>query len=141
MCSSDLQMFTPTEEGWTEAPVTKLKELFGGSLPYVAAPAAAAAGIAALPVTGTAATALGLGAAGLASAAQFTGSNLARQMDTGKSLAETDLLAAGMAAIPQAALDTMSLKMVPGLGRIFGAAGKQVPEKIDRKSTRLNSSH
>jgi len=124
------KLFKPTEEGWTEAPVTKFKELLGGSLPYMAAPVAAGLGIAALPVTGTAATALGLGAAGLASATQFTGSNLARQMEGGKSLSDTDLLAAGAAAVPQAALDTLSLRMVPGLGRIFGAAGKKVPEKV-----------
>lgn len=124
------QMFRPTEEGWLDAPIEKFKETLGGSVPYMAAPVAAGLGIAALPVTGTAATALGLGAAGLASATQFTGSNLARQMDTGKSLADTDLLAAGAAAVPQAALDTLSLKMIPGLGRIFGAAGKDLPAKV-----------
>ena len=29
-------IFKPTEEGWTEAPVTKFKELLGGSIPYMA---------------------------------------------------------------------------------------------------------
>lgn len=118
--------FKPTTEGWTEAPWEKFKETLGGSLPYMAAPLVAGAGVAAAPITGTAATIAGLGAAGLASATQFTGSNLARQMEEGKTLKETDLLAAGAAAIPQAALDTLSLKMIPGIGRIFGQAGKTI---------------
>ena len=78
--------FAPTQKGWTEAPGTKIAELLGGSLPYMAAPviagAAAPEGLAAL------------GAAGLASAAQFAGSNLSRQMDEGKKLGETNLAAA-----------------------------------------------
>ncbi len=122
--------FKPTEEGWTEAPLTKFKELLGGSVPYMAAPIGAAVGVATLPVSGTAATVLGLGAAGAASAAQFTGSNLARQMDTGKSLAQTDLVEAGTAAIPQAALDTLSFKLMPGVGRIFGQAGVKISDDV-----------
>ena len=122
--------FKPTEEGWTEAPLTKFKELLGGSVPYMAAPIGAAIGVATLPVSGTAATVLGLGAAGAASAAQFTGSNLARQMDTGKSLAQTDLVEAGTAAIPQAALDTLSFKLMPGVGRIFGQAGVKISDDV-----------
>lgn len=125
--------FKPTEEGWTDAPITKFKELLGGSVPYMAAPLAAAAGAAALPVTGAAGTALALGAAGAASAAQFTGSNLSRQMDTGKSLAQTDLLDAGAAAIPQAALDTLSFKLMPGIGRIFGQAGVKISDDAARE--------
>jgi hypothetical protein len=124
--------FKPTEEGWTEAPVTKFKELLGGSVPYMAAPLAAAGAAAALPVTGTVATVATLGAAGAASAAQFTGSNLSRQMDTGKSLAQTDLLEAGSAAIPQAALDTLSFKLMPGIGRIFNQAGVKITDDVAR---------
>lgn len=120
--------FAPTKEGWTEAPLTKTAELLGGSLPYMAAPLAAGAGIAALPLTGAAATVAGLGAAGLTSAAQFTGTNLARQMDAGKRLGETDLGAAALAAVPQAALDMVSFKMLPGIRQIFAAAGKKLPE-------------
>ena len=118
--------FKPTEEGFLEAPFTKTVELFGQSLPYMAAPLTAAAGIAALPLTGTAATIAGLGAAGIASAGQFTGTNLLRQMETGKSLGETNLGNAAVASIPQAALDTVSLRMMPFIRNIFGAAGKEI---------------
>ena len=77
------EIFKPTEE-WG---LTKLTELLGGSIPYMAAPLAAAGAAAALPVTGPAAVAAGLGAAGLASATQFTGTNLSRQIEEGKKLA------------------------------------------------------
>jgi len=123
------KIFKPTEEGWTEAPLTKLKELAGGSLPYMAAPLAAGAAAAAAPVTGLAGAALTAGATGLTSAAQFTGSNLSRQMDEGKTLAETDLGAAALAAIPQAALDVVSLKMIPGVRNILAAGGRKVSEE------------
>ena len=105
--------FAPTTEGWTEAPWTKFKETLGGSLPYMAAPVAAG-------VAGGAGLA-GMGLAGLASAAQFTGSNISRQMDEGKALGQTDIGAAALAAVPQAALDVLSLRMVPGIRNIFGA--------------------
>ena len=39
---------------------------------------------------------------------------LGRQMEEGRALKDTDLLAAGAAAIPQAALDTLSFRMIPG---------------------------
>lgn len=124
------RVFKPTEEGWTEAPFTKLGELAGGSVPYMAAPVAAAMGAAALPLTGTAATIAGVGAAGLASGAQFTGSNLSRQVEEGKKLGETDLGAAALAAVPQAALDMVSFKLTPGLrGLIYKTTGKQLAEK------------
>jgi hypothetical protein len=128
--------FKPTEEGWTEAPFTKLGELVGGSLPYMAAPLVAGAAIGSAPVTGAlglgaaGATALGLGAAGAASAAQFTGSNLSRQMDTGKKLADTNLVDAALASIPQAAFDTLSLRMMPGVGKILQSAGINASEKV-----------
>ena len=110
--------FAPTTEGWTEAPWTKFKETLGGSLPYMAAPLAAG-------VAGGAGVA-GMGLAGLASAAQFTGSNLGRQMETGKTLGQTDIGAAALAAVPQAALDVFSMRMIPGIRNIFGAAGKEL---------------
>jgi hypothetical protein len=136
------EIFKPTEEGWTEAPVTKFLETFGGSLPYMAAPLAAGAAAATLPVTGSAAAVTALGAAGLASATQFTATNLARQLETGKKLAETDLGAAALTAIPQAALDTLSLRLLPGVGRLLGDAGikvtketaKEVSEQILKKA-------
>jgi hypothetical protein len=121
--------FAPTEEGFLEAPVTKTVELLGQSLPYMAAPLAAAGAAAALPVTGAAATVAGLGAAGLASGAQFTGTNLLRQMETGKSIGETDLGNAAIAAVPQAAFDTLSLRMMPFIRNIFGQVGKDLTEE------------
>jgi hypothetical protein len=126
------EIFKPTEEGWTEAPLTKFKELLGGSLPYMAAPLAAGAAAATLPVSGTAATIAGLGAAGLTSAGQFTATNLARQMEgeegtmPKKSLAETSLGSAAAAAVPMALLDTLSMRMIPGIGRLFGQAGIKI---------------
>lgn len=113
--------FAPTQEGFLEAPLTKIGELAGGSLPYMVAPAAAAF----LAPEGLAAA----GAAGLASAGQFTGSNITRQMETGKKLGETDIGAAALAAIPQAALDTVSLGMIPGMGKMFGKLGFNLSEK------------
>jgi hypothetical protein len=147
--------FAPTTAGWTEDPLTKIKELAGGSLPYMAAPLVAggalaagtalapeamvAAGLAeALPVAAGAAARYGLsslgsaaatGLAGATSAGQFTGSNLSRQMQEGKKLGETDLGAAALASIPQAALDTVSMKMIPGLGKMFERVGVDLSEK------------
>jgi hypothetical protein len=126
-------MFAPTEEGWADAPFLKARELLGGSLPYVAAPIAAAGAVAAAPLTGTAATVAGLGAGLAAGATQYTATNLGRQMDEGAALKDTDLLAAGAAAIPQAALDTLSLRLIPGVGRIFGAAGKKITPEMAKE--------
>jgi hypothetical protein len=133
------KVFKPTEEGWLEAPWTKLKETAGGSLPYMALPVAAGAAalalpeaVAAAPVLGglaTAGEALGMGAAGLTSAAQFTGSNLSRQVQEGKSLQDASLMQAAAAAIPQAALDVVGLKYVPGIQKIFRSVGQDISEK------------
>jgi hypothetical protein len=130
--------FKPTET-FGEAPLTKTAELFGGSLPYMAAPIVAGGLAASAPVSG----ALGLGAlgasvlggtaAGLASTAQFTGSNLQRQVDTGKTLQQAELGSAVMAAIPQAALDVVSLKMLPGIRNILSAGGKEVSGAVAKK--------
>lgn len=125
--------FAPTEEGWSEAPVTKFKELLGGSLPYMAAPLAAGAAAAVAPVAAPVAAGLGLGATALVSGAQFTGSNLQRQMEEGKTLKETDLGSAALAAVPQAALDTLSMKMIPGIGRIFGQAGVKITPQMAKQ--------
>jgi hypothetical protein len=120
------EIFQPTQEGWLEAPLEKFKETLGGSLPYVAAPAVAAgAATLAAPSAPLIATGAALGAGAL----QYTGTNIGRQMETGKALRDTDLVAAGAAAIPQAALDTLSLRMIPGIGRIFGAAGKEITKE------------
>ncbi len=117
--------FKPTAT-FGEAPLTKTAELLGGSLPYIAAPVVAGGAVALTPLTGTAATIAGLGAAGAASAGQFTGSNLRRQMEEGKKLGETELGSAALAAVPQAALDMVSFRMIPGIRQIFTAAGTEL---------------
>jgi hypothetical protein len=120
------ERFTPTEEGWTESPWQKLKETAGGSLPYMVAPAAAGLAALAAPVAAPTAAIIGAGAAGLTSAAQFTGTNLARQMDTGKSLEEASLGKAFAAAVPQAAIDTAAMALLPGVGKLFGSVGSKL---------------
>ena len=116
---------------FTEAPVSYLTGLLGQSLPFMLAPVAAGvAGAAAVPAGATALTsslAAGL-SAGLASAGQFTGTNLQRQLEEGKRGEDLEVAKAVGAAIPQAALDTLSLRMVPGLGRVFGKAGIEMTE-------------
>ena len=116
-------------ETWGEAPVTKALGLLGQSVPYMAAPV----------VAGFAPGAAGLGLAGLASAAQFTGSNLSRQMGEGKKLGETELGSAAAASVPQAALDILSLKMLPGIRGIFSTVGKEVPEKVLLEATKQST--
>ena len=126
------EIYKPTEDSWSQSPLTKIGELAGGSLPYMAAPLAAGAAALALPET-AAAAAIGTGLAGLTSAAQFTGSNLGRQMEEGKTLKETELGSAALAAVPQAALDMVGLKMIPGVRQLFAAAGKEVSEQAAKK--------
>jgi hypothetical protein len=138
------RVFKPTEEGFLEAPVTKTLELLGQSLPFMVLPVAAAGATLALPVTGAAATVAGLGAAGLASGAQFTGTNLLRQMEPtdeapqGKSIGETDLGNAALAAVPQAALDVLSLRMMPFIRGVFGQVGKDLSEEAARRIASKN---
>lgn len=120
------ERFTPTQEGWTEAPWQKFKETLGGSVPYMVAPAAAGLAALAAPVAAPTAAALGAAGAFTVGAGQFTGTNLARQMDTGKSLEETSLGAAVGAAIPQAALDTAAMALMPGIGKLFGSVGTKL---------------
>lgn len=124
--------FRPTAT-FGEAPVTKTLELLGGSLPYMAAPLVVGGAAATAPVSAPVATALGLGAAGAASATQFTGSNLRRQMEEGKTLAQTELAPAVAASIPQAAMDALSFKMMPGIRQILTAAGKEVSPTVAKK--------
>jgi Large polyvalent protein associated domain 38 len=128
------RVYKPTEEGWTQAPLTKLGELAGGSLPYMVAPIVAGGAATAFGAPGLAAA----GAGALASAAQFTGTNIARQMDEGRRLQETNLAAAGAAAIPQALLDAVSFRMMPFVGRIFGAAGKPVSKEVLEQATKAS---
>ena len=51
------------------------------------------------------------------------------RLETGKTLGQTDLSAAALAAIPQAALDVVSMKMIPGVRGILGSLGKEVTEQ------------
>lgn len=121
--------FKPTEESLLDAPWTHIKELAGQSLPYMAAPVVAGGTATVLGAPALLAT----GAAGLASAAQFTGSNLDRQVEEGKKLADTDLTSAALAAIPQAALDMVGFKMIPGVRQIMQLAGKEVTEEAAKR--------
>jgi hypothetical protein len=114
--------YTPTEEGWLEAPFLKTKELIGGSLPYVVAPVLAGLAAEAAPLTGLAALAAGIGAAAVPTYGQFIGSNLGRKVNEGQSLKEADLGSAALAAIPQTALDVLSLRMMPGLSKLLGVS-------------------
>ena len=118
--------FTPTEKGWTEDPFLKFRETLGGSLPYMALPATA--GIAALtaPVSAPVAAGLGLLGAGAVSAGQFTGSNLAAQLETGKTLEQASGTAAVAAAIPQALVDTAAMALLPGVGKLFSSVGSKL---------------
>jgi hypothetical protein len=126
------ETFKPTDKGWNPftggAPVQKTAELLGGSLPYMAAPLAAGAA-ASMAAPAAVAGIAGLGATGLVSAGQFTGSNLSRQMGEGKSLEQTDAGAAVAAAIPQAALDVVGFRFIPGIRRIVGSAGKEITDQ------------
>ena len=118
--------FTPTEKGFTEAPLLKFQELLGGSLPYMAAPAAAGLTALAAPVSVPVAAGLGLLGAGAVSTGQFTGSNLARQVEAGKTLEEASLGKAAAAAVPQALIDTDAMALLPGVGKLFGSVGSKL---------------
>jgi hypothetical protein len=120
------ERFTPTEKGFTEDPFLKFRELLGGSVPYAAAPAAAGLAALALPVSAPVALGAGLLGAGAVSTGQFTGSNLARQMDTGKSLEEASLGKAVAAAVPQALIDTAAMALLPGVGKLFSSVGSKL---------------
>ena len=117
--------FTPTEDSFAESPFLKFRELLGGSLPYMVAPAAAGLSALALPAAAPAA-AIGAGLAGLTSAGQFTASNLGAQMGTGKSLEEASLGKAAAAAVPQALIDTAAMALIPGIGKLFGSVGSKL---------------
>jgi hypothetical protein len=120
------ERFTPTEKGFTEAPFLKVRELLGGSLPYAAAPAAAGIAALAAPVSVPVAAGLGLLGAGAVSTGQFTASNLARQVDEGKSLEEASLGKAAAAAVPQALIDTAAMALLPGVGKLFSSVGSKL---------------
>jgi hypothetical protein len=124
--ASAARRFTPTEDSFIASPLQNVKELLGGSVPYMLAPAAAGLAALAAPVSAPVAAGLGLLGAGAVSTGQFTGSNLARQMDTGKSLEETSLGKAAAAAVPQALIDTAAMALLPGVGKLFGSVGSKL---------------
>jgi hypothetical protein len=97
--------------------------------PAVAGGAALLGGVPALGVAG---------AAGLASATQFAGTNIGRQMQEGKKLEETDLGSALAAAPFQAALDVTAGRLIPGIGKIFGAAGKKITPDMAQQIAKQN---
>jgi hypothetical protein len=106
-----------------EHPVDYVTGLLGQSIPYMAAPLAAGAAFS--PIGALAAT----GAAGAASATQFTMSNLARQLDEGKTGAQLETGKAFAAALPQAALDVIGFRFIPGIRTMFGKAGIPITEE------------
>lgn len=116
------QLFKPTDESFIDAPLTNIAELAGGSAPFMVAPLVAGAGAA---VAGAPA-AVGLGAAGLASLATHFGGNLGTQVERGETLDQASGGKAAAAAVPQAVLDVVGLRFIPGVGRLFGAAGEKV---------------
>ena len=124
--ASAARRFTPTEDSFIDSPLQNVKELLGGSVPYMLAPAAAGLAALAAPVSAPVAAGLGLLGAGAVSTGQFTGSNLARQMETGKSLEETSLGKAAAAAVPQALIDTAAMALLPGVGKLFGSVGSKL---------------
>jgi hypothetical protein len=112
--------FTPE---FTDQPFEFFKSVLGGSLPYMAAPLGL--GLAATPLGVPAA----IGASGLASAAQFTGSNLTRQLEEGTRPEDLGLGKAAATAVPQAALDVIGFRYIPGIRKIFSSAGVQIGNK------------
>lgn len=124
---------------FTDKPWEFLKSVAGGSLPYMALPLAAGASSLLLPAEIAAAPALGglttlgrlvgTGAAGATSAGQFTGSNLTRQLEEGTRPEDLGLGKAFAASVPQAALDVVGLKYIPGIRNLLGRAGIEAGEK------------
>jgi len=112
--------FTPE---FTDQPFEFFKSVLGGSLPYMAAPLGV--GLAAAPLGVPAA----LGLSGLASAGQFTGSNLTRQLERGARPEDLEFGKAAITAVPQAALDVIGFRYIPGIRKIFSSAGVQIGNK------------
>lgn len=108
--------------GFTEHPLDYLTGNLGRSSAYIAAPVLASL---ALHPAGRVAS---IGAGALTSAAQFFGSDVSRQLDTGRPVEALNVPAAVGAAIPQAALDVVGFRFIPGIRRLFGAAGRQIAE-------------
>ena len=117
---------------FTESPFEYVKTLAGQSVPYMVAPlvaAVAAPETAALATIGRVALTAKDLAATAAGATQFFGSNLSRQLEEGKSAKDLDIASAAASAPFQAALDTVGLKFIPGLRKVFGEAGEKLTDE------------
>ena len=141
-------LFKPTEKSWMESPGLKFRELLGGSLPY-----AEVAGLAALAplapelIAGRGLIAAGEAvapsllrrfapnlAAGAATTPIYAGSALGRRMEeTGEKLEDTSLGGALATGAGEAILDQIGFNMIPGVRRIFGAAGKEISDQAAKK--------
>lgn len=130
----DRAKYKSASKGWSETPWEAFKETAGESLPFMAAPVVAGGAAALFGAPALAAT----GAAGLASAAQFTLTNADRQVNEDKKIADIDWKSAGLAAVPQAALDMIGLRMIPGVRQILQLAGKEVTEAAAKRIATQN---
>jgi len=123
----------------SEDPWGYVTTLLGQSAAYMAAPVAGALAVGSAPVSGAlglGATAAGLLGAGTVSAAQFTGSNLSRQLEEGTAPEDLKLGAAVAAAVPQAALDTVALKFIPGVNKLVGKFGRELTKEESLKAAK-----
>jgi hypothetical protein len=122
--------YTSANKSFREDPLTKIQELLGNSAPYMIGPVMAALGSTALGATGLVAGV----APTVVSATQFLGSNLQRQIEANNiDLADTNLLTAGATTIPQALLDNIGFRYIPGIKNIFGAAGKKISDETAKQ--------
>ena len=106
------------------------KGTLGQSIPYMAAPVAAAALAPEAAIAG-----VGLGTLGFlgTSAAQYTGQNIGRQVQEGQ---DVSLARAAAASVPAALLDRFALGQTfkgTGLGKLFGQEGKEAVEHVAGK--------
>ena len=121
--------YTPSTKTFQEDPIAKIQQLAGNSAPYMIGTIAASIGSSGLGLTGLAGTALPF----FTSATQFVGSNLQRQMDTGKKLEEAKLSKAVPGALFQASLDIIGLKYIPYLKNLFKASGKEITDQAAKQ--------
>ena len=115
---------------FTKHPVDYVTGMLGKSIPYMVAPAAAAIAAPEAAVAGVSAATLAAIAAGTA---QFTGTNLSRQMDEGVAGKDLNATKAVLAAVPQAVLDRVSMGMIPGLRGVFAKAGTEISEEAAKR--------
>ena len=121
--------YTAADTTWKEDPIAKIQQLAGGSAPYMIGPIAAAMASSGIGLTGLAASV----APFLTSTGQFVGSNIERQMGTGKTLEETSLSKALPAAAFQGALDQIGLRYFPFVKNLFKAGGKEITDEAAKQ--------